>query len=459
MNGNYLFERRIECGLSQSDIAKELGYSIQMISLWESDKQTPSLNVLSKYASILRVDLEGLILNENHKNNSNCDNLVFDAVKFGNFIKVLRNKKKLTQKELAEKIGVPTNAIIRFEKGNSLPSIEQFITLSKLFKKSFDELYFCLSLENDTKPLFKKRYFVPICIAIGIIVLASIVTPTAVVVTNNLNKHVEDNAFSDEDVSYDRKKLIWQDIGVNVEKYNFGTYPSSKVNDKSLIDNLVSIKKTNKQGYVEFNGNCYEKVSAVVRDLSHEDNPTGLDAFIKPKFDSGEEVKNGETYWFKVEPIVWRVAAKTKDQKSLLLISDQVLDADILYNKEACFYEDSYLRQYLHNTFCDKAFYNCKKELLKTSFYYDDLLDYITIPDSRLPLDLNYPYLTSEYARCKKVMIDSNNISSFWIDGNDNLYSSTACSFYYNCGYNMECNSDYKSGILPIIRVKTELFY
>ncbi len=60
MDNKFLLQKRIDVGLSQARIADILGYSVQTISLWESDKGSPSLPIWGKYASLLKVDLEGL---------------------------------------------------------------------------------------------------------------------------------------------------------------------------------------------------------------------------------------------------------------------------------------------------------------------------------------------------------------------------------------------------------------
>ena len=101
INSSFLYERRIEAGLSQSDVANALGYSVQLVSMWESGKNAPSLHVLGKYASLLQIDLEGIIYSKVIKKNNLCDELTFNAVEFGNNIKRLRKKKNLTQKTIS----------------------------------------------------------------------------------------------------------------------------------------------------------------------------------------------------------------------------------------------------------------------------------------------------------------------------------------------------------------------
>ena len=133
MEKSFLYERRIEAGLSQSDIANALGYTVQLVSMWESGKNSPSLSVLGKYASLLQIDLEGIIYSKNVKKNNLCDELSFNAAEFANNIKRLRKKKNLTQKQVADAISCNVNQLIKYEKGSSFPSIEQFILLGKLF--------------------------------------------------------------------------------------------------------------------------------------------------------------------------------------------------------------------------------------------------------------------------------------------------------------------------------------
>ena len=57
MAGNFLALRRIEVGLTQTDIANELGYTVQSISQWENGKHEPNILIWSKYAALLEIDL------------------------------------------------------------------------------------------------------------------------------------------------------------------------------------------------------------------------------------------------------------------------------------------------------------------------------------------------------------------------------------------------------------------
>ena len=58
----------------------------------------------------------------------------------GKIIKELREKEKLTQQELANKIGVSDKAISKWETGKGLPDITLIEPLSKALKVSVIEL-------------------------------------------------------------------------------------------------------------------------------------------------------------------------------------------------------------------------------------------------------------------------------------------------------------------------------
>ncbi len=65
-----------------------------------------------------------------------------EAVTFGNNLKYYRVKNRLTQKQLAEKIGYTEKSVSKWENGSGLPTIETLLSLADLFKVSLDELMF-----------------------------------------------------------------------------------------------------------------------------------------------------------------------------------------------------------------------------------------------------------------------------------------------------------------------------
>lgn len=62
----------------------------------------------------------------------------------------LRKKHKMTQEDVAEKLGVSRQAVAKWENGDTTPDIGNCVALAKLYKVSVDELV------NDTADLHKR---------------------------------------------------------------------------------------------------------------------------------------------------------------------------------------------------------------------------------------------------------------------------------------------------------------
>lgn len=59
-----------------------------------------------------------------------------------NKLKQIRSKQKLTQKQVALRLGISQQAYCEFEKGKSNPSLETAKKISDLFNKSIEEIFF-----------------------------------------------------------------------------------------------------------------------------------------------------------------------------------------------------------------------------------------------------------------------------------------------------------------------------
>ena len=63
-----------------------------------------------------------------------------DQQKMGAFLKKLRNEKKLTQEQLAEKFGVSRRSVSRWEGGYNLPDIDILIEMSDFYEVELKEI-------------------------------------------------------------------------------------------------------------------------------------------------------------------------------------------------------------------------------------------------------------------------------------------------------------------------------
>ena len=66
-----------------------------------------------------------------------------DIKAIGQFIKTMRKKEQITQKELAEKLFVSDKTISKWECGNGMPDIAVLVPLSELLNISVTELLSC----------------------------------------------------------------------------------------------------------------------------------------------------------------------------------------------------------------------------------------------------------------------------------------------------------------------------
>ena len=64
----------------------------------------------------------------------------------------LRKREKLSQEELAEKVGVARQTISKWELGETSPDLKQAKELSKIFNVSMDEL-----VDNDVRDILVKK--------------------------------------------------------------------------------------------------------------------------------------------------------------------------------------------------------------------------------------------------------------------------------------------------------------
>ena len=79
-----------------------------------------------------------------------------DIRETGQKIVKLRHNNKITQEELAEKIGVSSQAVSKWENGKNLPDIEHLMLIAKLFNVPYS---FFIEDENDEHLEYRSRLF------------------------------------------------------------------------------------------------------------------------------------------------------------------------------------------------------------------------------------------------------------------------------------------------------------
>ncbi len=149
----------------------------------------------------------------------------------------------------------------------------------------------------------------------------------------------------------------------------FGSYPQSLKEDSVTITDTVNAKGY----YLGSDGEYYEKVTARKCDSAS-------------KFANGESVVDGQIYYFKVEPLKWRIL--TKDNGKAFLFCESIIDvqsylATYTYNSDdgeyyntndgvpsgtyANNYEYSDIKAWLNEDFLNKAFTAAQQALIQTT--------------------------------------------------------------------------------------------
>ena len=74
-----------------------------------------------------------------------------NQIKIGKFIKALRTEKKMTQADLAEKLGVSNRAVSKWENGLNMPDVSLLRPICEIFDITINELLSAEKIEDEKK--------------------------------------------------------------------------------------------------------------------------------------------------------------------------------------------------------------------------------------------------------------------------------------------------------------------
>lgn len=85
---------------------------------------------------------------------------MIDQIKIGRFLKELRKERELTQEQLAEKFGVSSRSVSRWENGNTMPELGILVELAEYYEVDIKEIIDgerkSESMENEEKETLRK---------------------------------------------------------------------------------------------------------------------------------------------------------------------------------------------------------------------------------------------------------------------------------------------------------------
>ena len=129
----------------------------------------------------------------------------------------------------------------------------------------------------------------------------------------------------------------------------YGIYPQTRVGSPTILAALNAMQSPGSNGYYSYQDAFYAK--AVAKPCRTE-----------YAFDDGTNIVEGTTYWFKCEPITWRVLA-TKDD-AYYVLSEHVLDTHRFSEEYKGMKDGHYMSNYAHSEI--RAWLN--EEFLKSAF-------------------------------------------------------------------------------------------
>ncbi|MBQ7958064.1 MAG: glycoside hydrolase family 5 protein [Clostridia bacterium] len=286
---------------------------------------------------------------------------------------------------------------------------------------------------------------------------------------------------------------------VGYRAFLFGSYPQSEVKDAELLSSLNSAEiewksydyycGTGKWNDGKMHTDDYMQYADVTFD-GDKYRAVKFDTY-RPYFSGFESTTAGDTYqdnngyecgkvyWFKFEPLKWRIVDEKTGYSYALcesIIDSQPFQNKIYYDGWKYFADEQYydcsnyyvvsdVREMLNNEFLDCAFTTEEKENL--DFYYmDDLWapfeDRVFLPSVNEVKNLEDRIATgTDYAKCQGLFVDGGN--SYWYlrTPGDNCYTAVCVSADGSLyGHDFYCNR-YPfftyftgAGIRPAIRIK-----
>ena len=188
-----------------------------------------------------------------------------DPIKVGQLILELRKKNNLTQAELAERLGVTSQAVSKWENGRGIPDIEFIRKISKEFNIDV------LDILDGEKRKKKSKFNIKILI---IILLFLILLTFLILIVNNNNTFIfsnlssENSAFEIKGVvafSNDKKSIYISNIDYINEEDESKEYV---VMECSLYEKHDSFeRKISQCGHIDQNKNYFSKDGKSLKEL------------------------------------------------------------------------------------------------------------------------------------------------------------------------------------------------
>lgn len=165
-----------------------------------------------------------------------------DSEKIQEMIKKIRIDNNLTQKELADKLGVTYQAVSKWENGKNLPDISLILQMAKQYNVDLSDM---LNIESNNNPN-KKKYVVITSIILGVLLI---------IVLGIIN-------FGYKSYEFKTIKSSCKEFEVS------GSLAYDKVKSSIYISDIEYCGNEENKNYKELNCSLYEKNNDNIKEIS-----------------------------------------------------------------------------------------------------------------------------------------------------------------------------------------------
>ncbi len=184
--------------ISQSAFAIEIGVHYQSVSKWERNLVTPDLSTIDVIIKYFDISFESFFEIEREDGISGC----FSAENLSHAITLIRKNASLIQSEFAIKIDTNIDKISKWERGVTLPSIEEILCIAKEFNLPPSAVYYgSIEKKSNNSPILTiksqrseiKKWLIASCTLFSILIIAICISVPILVTTFNSAQKTNDN--------------------------------------------------------------------------------------------------------------------------------------------------------------------------------------------------------------------------------------------------------------------------
>lgn len=140
--GRRIKEARLKAGYTQLQAATSLGITERAYQYYEMGARTPKINLIMRIATMYKTTLDALFGREDNTTQSIVDTKETKYVTYMYDCFALRRRQVgLTQKQVADKLGITAQAYQRYEYGKAAPSSKYLGELARIFGLQIEQMF------------------------------------------------------------------------------------------------------------------------------------------------------------------------------------------------------------------------------------------------------------------------------------------------------------------------------